>query len=226
MIDARKFLSAEDRARVQAAIAEAEERTGVEIVCAIATESGRYDRAEALAGLTGSLAALCALQMWSAGSAGEGTWDPTAAGIGWQCAAVALGFALGNVLASYVHGIRALFCFPSEAAAESERAASHVFLERRIGSAAKRGTVLLYFSLFEHGLVVLADGLPERREHEAFTRALVSLAERELRAKRPVEALLKPIAAIAEEFASPAAGDDLESRRKLSNEVLFYHPRP
>ena len=67
------LLSAEDQAALAARIAALETRTDAEIVCAVARESGRYDRAESLCGLLFALLGfltlgkLQALDAWQGG---------------------------------------------------------------------------------------------------------------------------------------------------------------
>jgi uncharacterized membrane protein len=58
-MNANTFLTASQRKELEAKIQEVETRTSAEIVCAVATESGRYDRAESLVGLLAALLALC-----------------------------------------------------------------------------------------------------------------------------------------------------------------------
>lgn len=50
----------EERRRINDAIIEAESRTSAEILCVVATDSGRYDRAEDMAGLLGGVLAMSA----------------------------------------------------------------------------------------------------------------------------------------------------------------------
>jgi uncharacterized membrane protein len=54
-MDARSFLDAAGAKSVEDAVARAEARTSAEVVCVIATESGRYDGARALVGLVVAL---------------------------------------------------------------------------------------------------------------------------------------------------------------------------
>ena len=56
-MNANKTITAQDRAAIEQQIAKIEQTTSAEIVCAAATESGRYDRAESIIGIfTGSAA--------------------------------------------------------------------------------------------------------------------------------------------------------------------------
>ncbi len=111
MLNARQYLNKGQQAAVVEAIALAETRTRAEVVCACATESGRYDRAESLAGL---LFALLALAMANAalvdGGSDAGSWKRAATlPFSWQCLAVVAGFVVGSLAASYWHPLRRLF---------------------------------------------------------------------------------------------------------------------
>ena len=156
-MNATRFLSARDREALEASVAAAEQRTAAEFVCAVATESGRYDRAESLVGLAAGLLALAIAQL-------AFTWAPTdswietrAVPLAAQAGAVVLGFVVGSVLASWWHALRRLFVSSSELRAEVERAASHVFAVARLASTRQRGGLLVYVSIFERRVVVLAD---------------------------------------------------------------------
>ena len=58
MINAKKSLNTQQLKSIEDCIREAETKTGAEIVCAVATESGRYDRAESIFGIFGAVIAL------------------------------------------------------------------------------------------------------------------------------------------------------------------------
>jgi len=137
MKNAERTLTKAGTERIESAIAEAERRSSAEIVCAVSTESGRYDRAEAIAGLIGSLVGLGIAHFAheELGTA-PGEWAAGPLALGWQALAVAVGFVVGHVAASYGHGLRRLFTSRREKEAEVWRAAWHVF-----GTAAIRGTV-------------------------------------------------------------------------------------
>ena len=91
-MNATQVLSEQDRRRIEAAVGEAENKTAVEIVCAVATESGRYDQQHK---------AVLAWP-WTINAEGEGKYFPT------KAAAIAAArdvsirriFACGSVLRS------------------------------------------------------------------------------------------------------------------------------
>ncbi len=218
-MSARTFLSAIEAQQVSQAIAAAEKRTSAEIICAVASESGRYDRAEGILGLVGALFALSLLQVLFQGD----SWEPKAVPLVYQGAGVVLGYLLGNVLGSYVPVLRAPLVGQREMLEEAARAASHVFAERRLGSTRKGGGVLIYLSLFERRVVVLADGGAGLTEIEL--KSLRDLALQRLRQGQRLQALTAPIEAVADLLSErlPYQEGDVN---ELPDELLLLHPRP
>jgi putative membrane protein len=226
MKDARKFLDAAERAEIARAAAEAEGRTAAEIVCALATESGRYDRAESLVGLAGSLLALGVAHVVAAPPSSEpGTWTEAHLSLGWQSLAVVAGFTLASVLASYVHALRGLFTSSREMEEETLRAAGHVFVAERLASTRSRGGVLVYVSLFERRVVVLADKGVMEAVGEPFVRELRDLAVARLRAGRRKETFTDALRLAAERLAPvlPVAAGRAD---ELPTQLRVFHPRP
>lgn len=219
MVNARTFIDPAQAGQVSQAIAAAEKRTSAEIVCAVASESGRYDRAEGILGLAGSLLALSLLQLFFQSD----SWEPVAVPLAYQGAGVVLGYLLGNLLGTYVPGLRAPLVGPREMLEETARAASHVFAERRLGSTRKGGGVLIYLSLFERRVVVLADGGAALTEDEL--KSLRDLALEQLRQGQRLQALIAPIEAAAELLSErlPYQEGDVN---ELPDELLILHPRP
>lgn len=218
-MNARNFLDPAQAGQVSQAIAAAEKRTSAEIVCAVASESGRYDRAEGILGLAGALVALSLLQVLFQGD----SWEPKAVPLAYQGAGVVLGFLLGNVLGSLFPALRVPLVGPTEMLEETARAASHVFAERRLGSTRKGGGVLIYLSLFERRVVILADRGASLTEDEL--KRLRDLALEKLRQGKRLEALTVPIEAAAELLSTrlPYREDDVN---ELPDELLILHPRP
>lgn len=225
-MSAKTFLSTDEQTAVSAAIAAAEERTSAEIVCALATESGRYDRAEALLGLICALLGLLTVNLVTEGSASGGSWEEAArVPFLLQATGVALGFLVGNVLASYVHPLRRIFVGGAEVEAELARAASQVFVSQRLASTRAKGGVLLYVSLFERRVLVLADEGAFAVLGQEGVDALRDQAIAKLRAGERAATFQETVAAIAErlESALPCEADDTN---ELADELLVFHPRP
>lgn len=226
MKDARKFLDEKERAEIEQTAAEAEGRTSAEIVCALATESGRYDRPGSLVGLAGSLLALGVAHLVASPPSSEpGTWTEAHLSLGWQSLAVVAGFTIASLLASYVHPLRGLFTSSREMEEETLRAARQVFVVERLASTRSRGGVLVYVSLFERRVVVLADKGVMDALGEPFVRELRDLAVARLRASRRKETFTDTIRLAGERLASalPAAAREAD---ELPTHLRVFHPRP
>ena len=144
MINALNQFSEEQRVRVAQRLAELEERTDAEVVCAVATESGRYDRAESLCGVLFSLVFLISAHKIM----GAGSWDETASlPLSAQVLLVVVGFLLGGWLSSYCHGVRRLLVAPQEMVAEVDRSAHALFSRQGIAETTHSGGILIYLSL-------------------------------------------------------------------------------
>lgn len=225
MCNAFNFLNESDRNRVESAIVEAEKATGAEIVCAIATESGRYDRAESLGGLAGALIGLAAAHGITAAGSATGSWHVAPASLLVLSLGVVIGFVVGCVGTSYAFTLRRLLCSRGELEAEAERGAAQVFLARGLSATSNRGAVLIYLSLFERRIVVLADEGARKAAGPDLVAKVRDVAQAELRAGRRAEALLGALKPIAESLAAkiPAPADN---RNELPDALVVIHPRP
>lgn len=218
-MNARTFLTPEQQTEVSTAIAAAEKRTSAELVCAVASESGRYDRAEGILGVIGVLLALSLVQVVVTGD----SWAPVAVPPLLQGLAVVLGYLAGNLLGSWVPILRAPLVSSAEQLEETARAASHVFATQRCGSTRRGGGVLIYLSLFERRVIILADR--GAALDEAALQKLRDLALEHLKRGERVQAFTAPIAAAADllEKTLPYQPDD---QNELPDELIVIHPRP
>lgn len=226
---APNFLNTEEKSQVESAIAKAEESTAAEIVCAVATESGRYDRAESMLGLLFALLFLGITYSLSpfATDGSSAHWEEAAPpGLVWLALAVVLGFVVGNLLGSHLHGLRRLLVGQQEMEEETLKAASHVFSLRRIANAETRAGVLIYISLFEHRVVILADHGATKALSPQDIENLRDLALESLRKGERCQSLLLPIEAAAERLVKGLPALDEGARNELPDELVIYHPRP
>lgn len=198
------LFSDDDRRRINQAVAEAEARTAAEIVPVVAGASGRYDRAEDLAGLWLGLAALVAAWLLYPRPAAEpGSWsEPLAWGELVVLAAALLGgFVGGAVLASRIGGLRRLFTPRPQMAEEVARRARGAFFDRRLHHTAAASGLLLYVSLHERMAHVLADqAVFEKLGPEGLNQLCAGLTER-LRQGHPAEALCQTVQECGERLA-------------------------
>lgn len=218
-MNALTFLS--DKKPLEAAIARLEQRSAAEVVCVVATESGRYDRAESVIGLLLGLVGLGMAE--SAWSAFAGSWGaPTPLLV--QAAGVVVGFALGLLLGSYVHPLRRALVSRAELEEEVNRGAAAAFTASRVGATAGRVGVLVYVSLFEHRVVVMLDSGVKALVPAEFASQLVDRAVAGLKAGKKTEALAELVDLLGETLAQklPARPDDAD---ELPNHVIALHPR-
>ena len=158
MPSASKLFTEADHQRVTEAVLRAESQTAAEIIPVVASDSGRYDRAEDIFGLWCGLAALCAAWGWAQGIEQSEWGVPTLKlGLPWVVGLIIGGWLLGAVIAHHSSLLRRLFTPRSEQRAEVERTAREVFFDRRVHHTQGGSGLLIYISLLEHMAVVLAD---------------------------------------------------------------------
>ena len=226
-MNATRALNKEKQDEIARAIVEAEKTTSAELVCAVATESGRYDRAESIVGLVFGLVALCLTHVRVTGfTLQSGEW-PSTEGLemGWQCAAVVAGFILGSLFASYVHPLRRFFTRDEEMQSETWRAASHVFTQSSAEGIASRAAVVVYLSLFERRVVVLAGKAAHEALGDEGLKRIRDAAVAPLKTGDIAGALTAAVAEAAQ-LASYALPPRENNPDELSNRVLVFHPRP
>jgi putative membrane protein len=206
---------------VDEAVTRLEQRSAAEVVCVVATESGRYDRAESLVGLVLGLVGLAlADATWSAMDGGWGSAAPLL----WQAGGVSVFFALGVALASFVHPVRRLFVSATEMDEEVRRGALAAFSGSRVHHTARRTGVLMYVSLFEQRVVVLLDEGVRAAVGDDLARQLVDAAIVGLKAGKRAEVLAALIDQVGEALAVKLPAD-AQNPDELPNHVIALHPR-
>lgn len=211
------------RDAVEQAVKRAEARTAAEVVCVVATESGRYARAESLAGLVFSLLALATADLAWHARLPDGAWGAPAP-LWLLGAAVVAGFFAGLLLASRVHPLRHVFVTQRELDEEVEAGADRAFVRTGAGSTKGRTGVLVYVSLFERRVVVRLDEAVKAAAGDAFARELCATAVAALKSGKREAALVELIDAVAAALAEklPPAADRGEG---LPNHLVALHPR-
>jgi putative membrane protein len=153
-----RFFTDTDLEAVRAAVQEAEGRTSGEIVPYVVEASDGYPNAvwkgAALGALIGPLVALAVYYL-------GGFWGthPTL----WMLLPPAAGGAAGFLLAAFVPPLKRWMAGDEVMAARAQRRAAGAFLEQEVFRTRDRTGILLFVSLFERRVVVLADsGIHQR----------------------------------------------------------------
>ena len=226
MITAQEFLSESDKVAVGEAIKGAEECTSAEVVCAVSTEAGRYDRAESIVGLAGALIFLSAAYALRLGASpsNSGDWGGGAA-LMWLALAVTLGFIAGNVLGSYWHSLRRLLTSQSEMDENLAMTAQHIFARARLSSSRSGGGVLIFVSLYERRVVILADAPAAEVLGARGIDDLRDTAIAALRDGRRCDVFIEVIVGAAARLKTAFPPAEVPTN-EIGNDLLIFHPRP
>lgn len=142
----RKFLTAEERLAIEKAVQEAEASTSGEIVVMAVGESSNYP--SAILAASGAIALVLAI-----GGAllygSENMWL--------FLVLFALFFIGANEAVKRFSALKRPFVSRAEIAEEVEEAAIHSFYHRKVHETRDRTGILIYISLYEHSVRVLAD---------------------------------------------------------------------
>jgi putative membrane protein len=140
------------RLQVNEAVRGAEGRTSAEIVPVVATESGRYDRPEDIAGLWLSVVGVV-VAWWLL----PGGWLVAWRGLAIVVGAVLGGFVIGSAGTANVAGLRRLFTTHAEMAGEVAARTSEMFAARHVHATRAATGLIVYVSLFERMARVQGD---------------------------------------------------------------------
>jgi putative membrane protein len=208
---ARDLLRPDVFARVERAVQEAERRTSGELIPMVVDRSSDYGGVRATA---------AAIAAFAAGLAGLALrLDPP---LLWLPPLQLVAFAAGWWTTEWAGALRWLV--PDATAAERvARAARVAFVEQGLHETRERTGILLYVSLLEHRVVVLADrGIDSRVEPGTWDGVVRDLL-RDIRAGRPDEGLVEAIRRCGELLASlsprrPDDRDELSGRLRVDRD--------
>ena len=207
-------LSNEERGQLDQRIADAEKRTGAQIVLAVIDRSDSYAEIPWKAFALGtSIAGFLVLGMnilWPLASASTAVLLAIV-----MILAAGAGFAL---LCVFAPDFARLFLHAHRAEAETKQYAESLFLSKQMFATSKRKAVLLLVSLFERQVVVLPDaGLIEQLNQKA-TDKIIQHMRPYLKAGQTALALEAGLKKIAELIST---GDQLEAFvNELSNSII------
>ncbi len=199
------WLSAEEREAVAAAVRDAEARTAAELVVYVVPRCDGYAHAlwkGAALGSAGAVLALAAAVRFAQWWGAPVEWAALASGVG-----AALGY-----LAALSDPVRRWLATPEIMERRARERAAEAFLDAQVFRTRERTGVLLFFALFEHWLVVLADEGVSQRVAAAEWDGTVARVAAQMRAQRPGPAILTAIRAAGELLAAGGVarrGDDV-----------------
>jgi putative membrane protein len=209
-----RFFTQADLDAIQTAVREAEERTSGEIVPYVVEQSDEYPSASwkgaALGALLGPMVAL-ALHRWS---------DLWGLPLGyWIALPAPLGGAIGYLLADLLSPLKRGLVGAEILAARARRRAAGAFLEQEVFRTRERTGILLFLSLFERRVVLLADSGIHQKVEEGQWEAITSRLAEGIRQGRPGPALAEAIRACGELLERHGVERRTDDQDELSNEL-------
>jgi putative membrane protein len=186
-----KLFSATDQEAIRQAVSRAEARTGGEVVPYVVQASGSYTgapwRGAALLAVLATLGAAMVHTLVGVWGGSPWLWGVLPAGAG-----VVLGLGLSRVFPA----VRRWWIPTFQVEEQVEFRAAAAFVEAEVFNTRDRTGVLLFISLFEHRVLVLADsGIHARVAQDAWDHIATDLASG-IKAGRLVPALLEAIDAV------------------------------
>lgn len=208
---ASECFTADQRHAITLAVRHAEALTSAEIVPVVATSSGRYDRAEDVAGVFLGLA-LLAGTWWGFRGIDAPDWGASPARF--ELAAMVLaflaGFVSGAAVAARWGTLGRLFTPRAQMEEEVAARARAVFFDQRVHHTKGSSGVLLFVSLHERAACVLGDEEVTERLGQPALDELCGLLVRGMRDGDPTEALSAAIREAGTQLARalPREGGD------------------
>ena len=226
IVNATKTLNTQQIESVEECIREAEKATAAEIVCAVATESGRYDRAESIFGILGAVVGLGGGHFIARSLDNDGMWSAEPEfSLLVQMSLVIFGFLAGVILTSIFKSLRACVISTSETNEEIQRSAQIVLADAVLASPRSAGAVLLYISLAERRASVLCDRLANVALEQEILETVCNAVLKEIKENDIAQALTVGVTLLAEHLAEKIPPGD-SNENELENHVLLIHPRP
>ncbi|PQO28706.1 hypothetical protein [Blastopirellula marina] len=211
---ATHLFSPQQRQQIADAVTAAESQTSCEIVPVVATQSGRYDRAEDMVGLW--LAVIAAITVWLVfpRTANEhGDWSGLSFDLGLVLLVVSIvaAFLIGALAGSQIGWLRRLFTPRQQMQEEVNARARAIFFDQRIHHTSGATGLLIYVSLYEHQAVVLGDQEILDKVGQSVLDQLCAQLTTALKQSSPTEALQTVITEAGKHLSGPLprAADDV-----------------
>jgi putative membrane protein len=208
-----RFFSQADLDAIQAAVREAEARTSGEIVPYVVERSDEYQNAlwkgAALGALLGPMVAL-AIYRWS------NVWG-IPIGI-WIALPALVGGGIGYLL-SLLDPVRRWMAGDATLDLRARRRAAGAFLEQEVFQTRQRTGILLFVSLFERRVVLLADSGIHQKVEEGAWEAITGRLATGIRSGRPGPAMIEAIRACGELLERHGVERQADDQDELPNEL-------
>jgi putative membrane protein len=175
-MEADRVFGADERAAVEAAVREVEARSAGEIVPYVVDRSDAYPNASwkgaAMGALLGPLVAILIFRL------GGFWWTHVYL---WMAVPALAGAAAGFLLSELLPSLRRQLAGPESLALRVHRRAAAAFLEREVFRTVERTGILIFVSLFERRVVVLADSGIQAKVSQAEWDAIAARLAEQLR---------------------------------------------
>ena len=205
----QKFLTAPDRLAIEKAVREAEAATSGEIVVMAVAESSNYP--SAILAASGAIALVLALA-GALSLRNENLWV--------FLALFALFFIVAHEIVKRIPLLKRPFVSRREIAEEVEEAAIHSFYHRKVHETRDRTGILIYISLYEHSVRVLADAGIDAKVGKQTWQGVVDTITKGIRDRRQGEAIREAVGICGKLLSQhfPRKSDD---RNELSDAVII-----
>ncbi len=206
-----KFLSEEDKAAIEEAVREAEKRTSGEIVLMVVSSSYHYPLANILGGLLfGVVAAVLVALLTGLSSMWHflGFFVPS--------------FALCSEVIKRSYLLRRLFVTRSDMDEEVEEAAIASFYKKEIYDTREHTGILIYLSLFEHRVRVLADKGIDKKVERKVWQEITAMITDGIREKRQAAAICQAVLRCGDILEKNFPAEE-ENPNELGDSVIIGH---
>jgi putative membrane protein len=207
-MNAEDFFTSEEKQRIEQAVTAAEQKTSGEIVPMLVSASGRYSDLD-LAGLSiGLVIGTLAAFIW------HDPWASIHSQLLWPLAGAVIGFLIGKIPA-----VRRRLITHDRITENVQLRSLAAFTGQGLHHTRAETGILIFVSLFEHRVVVLADRGINAKVETGTWEEIVGMITEALKSGRASEGFCKAIERCGEILARhfPRAADD---RDELSNKLV------
>ncbi|NOY69614.1 MAG: hypothetical protein GXP53_09025 [Deltaproteobacteria bacterium] len=190
---ARKFLSEQDRTRIKEAVHAAEKRTSGEIVPMVVSASYHYPMAD----ITGAITLSLPISLGIAHFFGESFWGLKDNMFLFIAVLIPL-FLIFQEIVPWIPILKRIFAPDSQVEEEVREAATTAFFAEGLYRTENETGVLIFISVFERRVWVLADRGINEKLPEDHWEGIVKLITDGIREKRPADAICRAVTMVAD----------------------------